>query len=146
VFATLECLESGSRSDQRGASADERTERRGLDTARRRLRSFRSHVHGWPGGHHIWRVAVAVLGLLVVVAGIVMLVFPGPGWVVIFVGFGIWSTEFPWAQSVLAFVRRQLARCASWIRNRPRWFWVLGGVVCLVLVGSVAWVAWLALM
>jgi len=90
----------------------------------------------------VWRVVVAGLGLVVVIAGIVMLIIPGPGWVTIFIGFAIWSTEFPWAQSVLAFVRRQLARCTSWIRDLPRWLlWVAVGIVCLLLVAAVAWVA-----
>jgi uncharacterized protein (TIGR02611 family) len=90
----------------------------------------------------VWRTVVAVLGLIVVIAGIVMLIIPGQGWVTIFIGFAIWSTEFPWAQSVLAFFRRQLARCTSWFRGRPRWLlWVAVGIVCLLFVGAVAWVA-----
>jgi uncharacterized protein (TIGR02611 family) len=86
-------------------------------------------------------VGIAVLGLVVVIAGIVMLVLPGPGWVTIFVGFGIWATEFAWAHSVLAFVRRQVARWTSWLRHRPGWLWVAVGIVCLLLVGAVAWAA-----
>jgi uncharacterized protein (TIGR02611 family) len=98
-------------------------------------------VLAWPGGHQAWRVGIGVLGLVVVIAGIVMLVLPGPGWVVIFVGFGIWATEFAWAHSVLAFVRRQVAIWTSWIRNRPRWLWVAVGIVCLLLIGAAAWIA-----
>jgi uncharacterized protein (TIGR02611 family) len=98
-------------------------------------------VRRWPGGHHAWRVGIGLLGLVVVIAGIVMLVVPGPGWVVIFVGFGIWATEFAWALSVLAFVRRQGASLTSWIRGRPRWLWVAVGIVCLLFVGALAWLA-----
>ena len=49
-----------------------------------------------------------------------MLILPGPGWVTILVGFGIWATEFAWANSLLAAVRRQFGRLASWIRARFR--------------------------
>jgi uncharacterized protein (TIGR02611 family) len=135
-------LESESRSDRRGeSSAGKSSQRRVVDAARRWFVAVRSFVHGWPGGHHAWRVGIGVLGLVVVIAGIVMLVLPGPGWVVIFVGFGIWATEFPWAHSVLAFVRRLAASWTDWIGNRPHWLWVSVGIVCLLFVGAVAWVA-----
>jgi uncharacterized protein (TIGR02611 family) len=84
------------------------------------LTPARSYVHGWPAGRHVWRVAVAIIGLVVVVAGAVMLVLPGPGWLVIFLGFTIWATEFPWANAVAMFVRRGISRCTAWIRRRWR--------------------------
>jgi len=89
--------------------------------AQRRFERVRSAVRSWPGGRHVWRVAIAFLGLVVVVAGIVMLVLPGPGWVVIFLGVGIWATEFPWAHSALAAVRRRVATGIAWLKKRrPR--------------------------
>ena len=86
--------------------------------ARRWLTPARSFVHGWPGGRHVWRVVVAIIGLIVVVAGVVMLVLPGPGWLVIFLGFTIWATEFPWANAVAMFVRKGISRCTAWVRAR----------------------------
>ena len=91
-------------------------------------------MHRWPGGRHVWRIAIAALGLVVVVAGIVMLVIPGPGWLVIFLGFAIWATEFAWADSVATFVRRIVTRCASLIRRRPRGLLVAVGSVCVIAV------------
>lgn len=76
------------------------------------------------------------MGLAVVVAGIVMLVFPGPGWVVIFLGLAILATEFAWANSVATFIRRRIMGCASWIRRRPRWLLVAVGSACLVVVAA----------
>ncbi|MGN6432050.1 MAG: TIGR02611 family protein [Gaiellaceae bacterium] len=102
-------------------------------------------MHGWPGGRHVWKIGVAVVGLIVVVAGIVMLVTPGPGWLVIFLGFAIWATEFAWANSVASFVRRNVTACASWIRRQPRWLLVAAGSVCLLAV-AVAIVVLLALL
>ena len=86
---------------------------------RRWFLTARAFVRRWPGGHLALRIAIGVLGLVVVLAGIVMLVVPGPGWVTIFVGFGILATEFAWAHSVLAFIRRQAKRLVSWIRKPP---------------------------
>lgn len=47
------------------------------------------------------RVGIAVVGGLLVIAGIALLVLPGPGWLVIFLGLGILATEFVWAERLL---------------------------------------------
>jgi uncharacterized protein (TIGR02611 family) len=45
-----------------------------------------------------WRILVLVVGLLVTVAGLVMMVTPGPGLLLIAAGLGILATEFAWAR------------------------------------------------
>jgi len=62
--------------------------------------------------HLGWRVGVFVAGLAVVVAGVLMLPLPGPGWLVIFAGMALWATEFIWAQRVLSLTRRRVAEAA----------------------------------
>jgi uncharacterized protein (TIGR02611 family) len=47
------------------------------------------------------RIAVTVAGVLVIIVGIAMLVLPGPGWVVIFLGLSILATEYVWAERLL---------------------------------------------
>jgi uncharacterized protein (TIGR02611 family) len=53
----------------------------------------------------IWRstkrIVVFVVGVSLVVLGLVMLVLPGPGIVVVFLGFAILATEFVWAEVAL---------------------------------------------
>ncbi|MGV9263964.1 TIGR02611 family protein [Kitasatospora sp. NPDC003701] len=63
--------------------------------------------------HLSWQVAVFLVGLAVVVAGVIMLPLPGPGWVVIFLGMGIWATEFVWAQLALRWTRRKVSEAAQ---------------------------------
>ncbi|MFB6894107.1 TIGR02611 family protein [Kitasatospora sp. NPDC056327] len=63
--------------------------------------------------HLSWQVAVFLVGLAVVVLGVIMLPLPGPGWVVIFLGMGIWATEFVWAQLALRWTRRKVAEAAQ---------------------------------
>jgi uncharacterized protein (TIGR02611 family) len=53
---------------------------------------------------------VFMVGFAVVVAGIAMLVLPGPGWAAIFLGFAILATEFAFAEKV----RDQLVR---WLKH-----------------------------
>jgi uncharacterized protein (TIGR02611 family) len=53
------------------------------------------------------RIAVLVVGLVLVAAGIVMLVFPGPGLLVILGGLAVLATEFVWAERLLDQAKRQ---------------------------------------
>jgi uncharacterized protein (TIGR02611 family) len=72
-------------------------------------------------------VAVALAGTAVIALGVVLLPLPGPGWVVIFVGIGIWASEFRWAARLLIWVRGQVRAWARWLGRR--------GVVTRTVVG-----------
>ena len=52
------------------------------------------------------RVAVSVVGGAFVLGGVAMLVLPGPGIVVIAVGFAILGTEYAWAAMALERTKR----------------------------------------
>ncbi|WP_395296925.1 TIGR02611 family protein [Kitasatospora hibisci] len=91
--------------------------------------------------HLSWQVAVFLVGLAVVGAGVIMLPLPGPGWVVIFLGMGIWATEFVWAQLALRWTRRKVAEAAQKaldpkVRRRNITLTVIGLVV---IAGIGAW-------
>jgi uncharacterized protein (TIGR02611 family) len=109
----------------------------------RRVNVARSWFRARPGGAHIWRGAIAVGGLVVIIVGIVLLAAPGPGWLVIFLGLGIWATEFAWAKSLLRRTRRTVRRCTAWLGRQPRWLSALVGVVGLITVAAIAAGAWL---
>ena len=47
------------------------------------------------------RGLVGVVGGLITVLGVVALIAPGPGWLIIFAGLGILGTEFAWAAIAL---------------------------------------------
>ena len=55
------------------------------------------------------RIAVAVIGITVIVIGIIMIVTPGPAIVVIPVGLAILGVEFAWARSWLRRLRRVIS-------------------------------------
>jgi uncharacterized protein (TIGR02611 family) len=56
------------------------------------------------------KAVVTVAGPLVIVAGIAMLVLPGPGLVVMAAGLALLALEYPWARHVLALLGRALSR------------------------------------
>ncbi len=68
--------------------------------------------------HFVRKPAVFVVGWIVVLAGIVMLVLPGPGWVVIFVGFAILATEFASAKKIHEWLVARLKTIIDWFKVR----------------------------
>jgi cation transport ATPase len=72
-------------------------------------------------GRSTKRMAVLLVGLGVVCAGLVMLVTPGPGLVVIIAGLAILATEFTWAEILLERAKRQARKARdSAVRNAGR--------------------------
>ena len=45
-------------------------------------------------------------GFTLLLIGVVMLVTPGPGWVVIFLGLGLLAAEFVWARRLMDRIKR----------------------------------------
>lgn len=65
-----------------------------------------------------YRIGLGALGTVVLVAGILMIPYPGPGWLVVFAGLGILATEFSWAHSVNVFAKRHYHRWAEWLKRQ----------------------------
>ena len=62
------------------------------------------------------RIAILAVGSTVVALGIVMLVTPGPGLIVIPIGLAILGLEFAWARAWLRKVRERISETNA--RNR----------------------------
>ena len=75
----------------------------------------------WSERHPALRIlhkgVVVVLGGIFVLAGVVMLVTPGPGWLFIFLGLGVWSTEFEWAHRLNLRIKRAALNAWRWWSN-----------------------------
>ena len=56
------------------------------------------------------RVFRVVGGFTLLLAGVVMLVTPGPGWVAIFLGLGLLAAEFVWARRLMDRMKREGGR------------------------------------
>ncbi|XVQ15441.1 PGPGW domain-containing protein [Spirillospora sp. CA-255316] len=63
------------------------------------------------------KIAVAVGGVLLILAGIVMMVLPGPGVVAILAGLGLLGTEFPAARRVSERLQGYIR--TAWHKIRP---------------------------
>ena len=53
------------------------------------------------------RIGVSIAGFTLVIAGLVMLVLPGPGLLLIIAGLAILATEYVWAQRALNFAKQK---------------------------------------
>ena len=56
------------------------------------------------------RLVVIVIGFTILVAGIAMIVLPGPAIIVIPVGLAVLATEFIWARKLLVTVKERIER------------------------------------
>ena len=54
---------------------------------------------------HTKRTAIGILGGIVVLIGIILIPYPGPGWLVVFSGLAVLSTEFAFARRWLETLR-----------------------------------------
>lgn len=68
----------------------------------------------------MFRVLIGIVGGVVLVAGIIMIPYPGPGWVVVFIGLAILAQEFEWAERALHFARGKYDQWLEWVR-RQHW-------------------------
>ena len=64
-------------------------------------------------------VAVAVLGGLLTLAGIALLVLPGPGFVLIAAGLAVLATRFDWARKPLDQAKAKAADGVEQVRRKP---------------------------
>ncbi|QQR52728.1 PGPGW domain-containing protein [bacterium] len=63
-----------------------------------------------------WRekILVTILGGLLIIAGVIMLALPGPGWLTIIAGIAIWGREYRWAWRLERWFKAKIPR------RRPR--------------------------
>lgn len=102
-----------------------------------RLRESRDRHRARP---LVVRILMIVVGFTVLLAGLAMLVLPGPAFVVIPIGLALLSLEFAWAENLLerAIEQGEVAkRKASETTKTQR---ILGVVAAVLAVGAlVAW-------
>lgn len=86
------------------------------------------------------RLGTIAVGTVVLLGGVVMMILPGPGILGILAGLGILSRELPWAERVMAYVKKRAK--LDELKEQPKWvqalMWIV--TVCSV-VGSIVYFA-----
>jgi uncharacterized protein (TIGR02611 family) len=66
------------------------------------------------------RIGITIAGFVVILAGVVMLVIPGPGLLVIIAGLAILATEYVWAQRLLRIARQRFEQAKDAVLRKNR--------------------------
>lgn len=87
---------------------------------------------------HSKRTAVAIIGSIVLIIGLVLVPYPGPGWLIVFGGLAILATEFAWAKRILDKGRGIYHAWQEWLKVQPRVIqavvWTLTFIVVIVTI------------
>jgi uncharacterized protein (TIGR02611 family) len=87
--------------------------------------------------HPLFRIAFGVGGALVTLAGIVMLVTPGPAFVLIPVGLAMLSMEFVWAERLLGKSLEQAAIAQEKAAQTTRTQRILAAIATLLAIAAI---------
>jgi len=114
-----------------------------LDEVAERL-GFRDRLKASPALDLAYRIVVAVVGIAVVLLGLFLVPFPGPGWLVVFIGLGILASEFAWAERLLDFAKAKVRGWVRWLGRQSLAVRGLLGLATLALAGGLVWgyLAW----
>jgi uncharacterized protein (TIGR02611 family) len=84
----------------------------------------------------LYRIVFAVAGFTVLLAGLALLVLPGPGLLVIAVGLTILALEFAWAERMLERAIDRMERARQVTTEASRWQKIFGGLAIAAGLGA----------
>ena len=82
---------------------------------------------------HSKKVAIGIVGGIVVLLGLVMVPYPGPGWLVVFGGLAILATEFEFASKALDYAKGKYDAWTDWLKRQN----ILVKIAVLTFTGGV---------
>ncbi|MFC5816153.1 TIGR02611 family protein [Nonomuraea harbinensis] len=110
---------------------------------RRGLKGWLDGVRATRTGALTLKVVIGVIGTVMVVGGLIMVPFPGPGWLVVFGGLAVLATEFHWAHRLLEFGKRMLHAWTEWYKRRG---WTVRIIVAFVTLCAMGLIIYLSLL
>lgn len=87
-----------------------------------------------------YRCCVGVVGTGVLLVGIAAIPYPGPGWLIVFAGLGILSSEFEWARRLLHFARGKYDAWMDWTKKQH---WTVQAAFAILTCAIVLLTLWL---
>ena len=81
------------------------------------------------------KTLIGIVGGLVTLIGLVLVPYPGPGWLIVFGGLAILATEFQFASKVLEFAKGRYDQWTDWLKRQNIFVKILAlGVTGLVVL------------
>lgn len=108
---------------------------------RQRVSTTLALIRANPTGRLALKALVAITGAIVVTIGIALIPLPGPGWLLVIAGLGIWAVEFHWARRLLTFTRRHVYNWTGWVTRQSLSVRLAIGLVGIVFVSTVVWLS-----
>lgn len=108
---------------------------------RERISTTLDLIRANPTGRITLKIFIAIAGALVVTIGIALIPLPGPGWLLVIAGLGIWAVEYHWARRLLGFTRRHVHGWTNWAKRQSLPVRIVLGSVGLVFVAVVVWLS-----
>lgn len=106
------------------------------------IRTWLEGVRSTRTGALTLKIVIGVIGSVMVIGGLIMVPFPGPGWLVVFAGLAVLATEFHWAHKVLEFGKRILHSWTEWYKRQGL---IIKVVVLVVTVAVAALIVYLGM-
>lgn len=66
----------------------------------------------------IRKTLVLILGSSIIITGLIMLIFPGPGWAAIFIGFAVLASEFAFAERARNWMIAQIQKLIDYSKTK----------------------------
>lgn len=85
------------------------------------------------------RIVVGFAGWLVILVGAVLIPFPGPGWVIVFIGFSILASEFDWAKDAKHWVEGKYNAWRKWFMHQSFWIQLVFGILTFLTASVIVW-------
>ena len=84
------------------------------------------------------KVTIAIVGGTIILVGLVLVPYPGPGWLIVFGGLAVLSSEFEFADKLLTFAKQKYDDWLKWLERQKM-------PIRLLVIGSVGLVTVLTL-
>lgn len=65
------------------------------------------------------RIVVTMVGTALLVAGLVLMLTPGPGWLAVIAGLAVLGSEYAWAKRALETAKRRASSARDRVMRRP---------------------------
>lgn len=99
-------------------SQDDPPNRGRREAVREALRHRRERLRKHPALNTGYRVALALIGIAALLVGIVLIPYPGPGWLIVFASLLLLATEFHWARRVYTFAKKHYEAWSAWMQRQ----------------------------
>lgn len=91
-------------------------------------------------GRQSKKVLIGITGGLVVIVGLILVPYPGPGWLIVFAGLAILATEFEFASKVLDFAKGKYEQWVAWLKRQNIFIRILVLALTGLVVLTTLWI------